>query len=153
MVTAVMQEHSKRDSWNAFDCFTLHSMHNVTEHATRAFACVGGAVGVFYHNGRLCDDKRQKPQPMYVSDQSATTGTQGRLLRQQIGRRFGGMLFLYTVVNACAEMLDEENCIVEVEKRQTLYQIILNYYSSRELKVKFWMELCTSTEMHWNGGK
>jgi hypothetical protein len=42
-------------------------------------------------------------------------------------------------------MLDEENCIVEVEKRQTLYDIILNYYSSRKLKVKFWMEICTST--------
>jgi len=49
------------------------------------------------------------------------------------------MLFLYTVVDTCAEMLDEEKFIGEVGKRQTLYDTTLNDYSSRELKVKRWM--------------
>jgi len=39
-------------------------------------------------------------------------------------------------------MLDEEKCIGVVGKRQTLYDITLNNYSSRELKVKCWMEIC-----------
>jgi hypothetical protein len=38
-------------------------------------------------------------------------------------------------------MIDEEKCIGEVGKKQTLYDITLNDYSSRELKVNCWMTI------------
>jgi uncharacterized protein YutD len=55
---------------------------------------------------------------------------------------FVSILFVYTVVDTCAEMLDEEKFIGEVGERLTLYDITLNDYSSPELKVKCWMEIC-----------
>jgi hypothetical protein len=42
----------------------------------------------------------------------------------------------------CADMLDEEKFIGEVGKSQTLYDITMNDYSIRELRVKCWMDLC-----------
>jgi len=45
---------------------------------------------------------------------------------QQNRKRFFSILFLYAVVDACAEMLDEEKFIGEVRKRSTLYDITLN---------------------------
>ena len=55
---------------------------------------------------------------------------------------FVSILFLYTVVDVCAEMLDEDKFIGEVGERATLYDITLDDYNSPELKDKCWLEIC-----------
>jgi hypothetical protein len=57
-------------------------------------------------------------------------------------------LFLYTVVDAYAEMFNFEIC--EVEKPQPLCNITMKYYCSRELKAKCWKKTRAEMQPEWN---